>query len=284
MELTQSQYELIEPHLPVQRGNVKIPEPQSAQRNKEPDIYHTTAGLLWVVDGVSTMESDLAQSLIDLALERSVRFTEEFMGEPLPTNFVLLFYADAVVSDFAGHNTGFSMTVHPDFDSEDDLTVSGVPVPLIALSVTENASTGRLPTPHLEIANALGVSSDSTGFSYHLRSVDSPALPLPITCSAYRWSESWGVRRSGRVALAPSRPPSSARRVPDTSQSPGLSVGVERTTGPRSFGERYACQTISREHSAPLRHSLRNLVTYFTPPVGIVRSVSARALENWLMS
>ena len=183
-----------------------------------------------------------------------------------------------------GHNTGFNMTVHPDFDSDDDLTVSGVPVPLIALSVSENVSTDRLPTPHLEIANAPGVSSDSTGFSNHLRSVDSPALPLPITCSAYRWSESWDGRRSGRVALAPSRPPSSARRVPDTSQSPGLSVGVERATGPQSFGERYACQTISREHSAPLRHSLRNLVTYFTPPVGIVRSVSARALENWLMS
>ena len=93
-----------------------------------------------------------------------------------------------------GHNSGFNMTVHPDFDSDDDLTVSGVPVPLIALSVTENVSTDRLPTPHLEIANAPGVSSDSTGFSNHLRSVDSPALPLPITCSAYRWAESWDGR------------------------------------------------------------------------------------------
>ena len=53
-------------------------------------------------------------------LERAVRFAEEFMGEPLPANYVLLFYADAVMPDFAGHNTGFSMTVHPDFDSDDD--------------------------------------------------------------------------------------------------------------------------------------------------------------------
>ena len=52
-------------------------------------------------------------------LERAVRFAEEFMGEPFPTNFVLLFYADAVISDFVGHNSGFNMTIHPDFDSDD---------------------------------------------------------------------------------------------------------------------------------------------------------------------
>ena len=32
MELTQGQYELIEPHLPVQRGNVRIPNLSGAQR------------------------------------------------------------------------------------------------------------------------------------------------------------------------------------------------------------------------------------------------------------
>ena len=53
-------------------------------------------------------------------LESAVRFAEDFMGEPLPTNFVLLFYADAVMPDYAGHNSGLNMTVHPDFDSEDD--------------------------------------------------------------------------------------------------------------------------------------------------------------------
>ena len=42
------------------------------------------------------------------------------MGEPFSTNFVLLFYADAVIPDYAGHNTGLNMTVHPDFDSDDD--------------------------------------------------------------------------------------------------------------------------------------------------------------------
>ena len=53
-------------------------------------------------------------------LESAVRFAEHFMGEPLPTSFVLLFYADAVIPDYAGHNSGLSMTVHPDFDSDDD--------------------------------------------------------------------------------------------------------------------------------------------------------------------
>ena len=53
-------------------------------------------------------------------LESAVRFAEHFMGEPLPTNFVLLFYADAVIPNYAGHNSGLNMTVHPDFDSNDD--------------------------------------------------------------------------------------------------------------------------------------------------------------------
>ena len=53
-------------------------------------------------------------------LERAVRFAEEFMGEPFPRNFALLFYADAVMPGFAGHNSGFNMTVHPDFDTDDD--------------------------------------------------------------------------------------------------------------------------------------------------------------------
>ena len=55
---------------------------------------------------------------IDL-LEDAVRFAEDYMGEPFPTNFVLLLYADAVMSDFDGHNTGFNMTIHPDFDTDD---------------------------------------------------------------------------------------------------------------------------------------------------------------------
>lgn len=41
------------------------------------------------------------------------------MGEPFPTNFVLLLYADTVLSEFAGHNTEFNMTIHPDFDTDD---------------------------------------------------------------------------------------------------------------------------------------------------------------------
>ena len=53
-------------------------------------------------------------------LEDAVRFAEDYMGDPFPTNFVLLLYADAVMSDFDGHNTGINMTVHSDFDSDDD--------------------------------------------------------------------------------------------------------------------------------------------------------------------
>ena len=52
-------------------------------------------------------------------LEESVRFTESYMGEPLPVNLVLLLYADAVQPGFVGHNSGTNIVVHPDFDRDD---------------------------------------------------------------------------------------------------------------------------------------------------------------------
>ena len=51
-------------------------------------------------------------------LEDAVRFTESYMDEPLPRNLVLLLYADAVQSGFAGHNSGTNMVVHPDYDTD----------------------------------------------------------------------------------------------------------------------------------------------------------------------
>ena len=53
-------------------------------------------------------------------LERAVRFAEDFMDEPLPTNFVLLLYADAVMPGYDGHNVGLNMIIHPDFDTDDN--------------------------------------------------------------------------------------------------------------------------------------------------------------------
>ena len=53
-------------------------------------------------------------------LESSVRFAEDFMDEPFPTNFVLLLYADAVILGYSGHNAGLNMTIHPDFDTDDN--------------------------------------------------------------------------------------------------------------------------------------------------------------------
>ena len=54
-------------------------------------------------------------------LEEAVRFAEGYMGERFPLNLVLLLYADAVKDDFAGHNSGTGMVVHPDFDGDDEL-------------------------------------------------------------------------------------------------------------------------------------------------------------------
>ena len=52
-------------------------------------------------------------------LEGAVRFSENFMDVPFPTNFVLLHFADAVMPDVVAHNTGINITVHPDFDIDD---------------------------------------------------------------------------------------------------------------------------------------------------------------------
>ena len=58
-------------------------------------------------------------------LEDVVRFSEEFMGEPFPTNFVLLLFADSHMTEWAGHHTGINVTIRPEFDvdggSEDSL-------------------------------------------------------------------------------------------------------------------------------------------------------------------
>ena len=51
-------------------------------------------------------------------LEDAVRFTENYMDEALPSNLVLLLYADAVQSGFDGHNSGTNMVVHPDYDTD----------------------------------------------------------------------------------------------------------------------------------------------------------------------
>ena len=60
-----------------------------------------------------------SETSLDL-LEASVRFVENYMDEPLPVSLVLLLYADAVESGFAGHNSGTAIVVHPDFDKDDD--------------------------------------------------------------------------------------------------------------------------------------------------------------------
>ena len=52
-------------------------------------------------------------------LEHSVRGVEEFMGEPLPTNYVGLLYEDAVYGSNAGTNFGTHIAVLPKYDIAD---------------------------------------------------------------------------------------------------------------------------------------------------------------------
>ena len=53
------------------------------------------------------------------SLEDAVQFAEAFMNEPFPANFVLLLYADAVISDYSAHNTGLNIAMRPEFDVDD---------------------------------------------------------------------------------------------------------------------------------------------------------------------
>ena len=53
-------------------------------------------------------------------LERSVRGVEEYMGSPLPTNHIVLLYADAVSGSFAGTNFGTHIAVLPRYEIDDE--------------------------------------------------------------------------------------------------------------------------------------------------------------------
>ena len=59
-----------------------------------------------------------AATSMDL-LEHSVRGVEEFMGLPLPTNYVGLLYEDAVYGANAGANFGTHIAILPKFDADD---------------------------------------------------------------------------------------------------------------------------------------------------------------------
>ena len=59
-----------------------------------------------------------AQRSMDL-LERSVRSVEEFMAEPLPTNYVGLLFENAVKSSTAGTNFGTHIAILPEHDVDD---------------------------------------------------------------------------------------------------------------------------------------------------------------------
>ena len=52
-------------------------------------------------------------------LEHSVRGVEEYMGAPLPTNYVGLLYENAVRESFAGTNFGTHIAILPKFDIDD---------------------------------------------------------------------------------------------------------------------------------------------------------------------
>ena len=62
-------------------------------------------------------------------LEHSVRTIEEFMGEPLPTNYIALLYDDAVLPGSGGTNFGTHMTMSLLYDVENGVWWDYTPAP-----------------------------------------------------------------------------------------------------------------------------------------------------------
>ena len=52
-------------------------------------------------------------------LETAVRQAEQFMGEPLPTNYIGVLFGDAVIGSAAGVNVGTHIAIRPKFDVDD---------------------------------------------------------------------------------------------------------------------------------------------------------------------
>ena len=52
-------------------------------------------------------------------LETAVRQAEQFMGEPLPTNYIGLLFGDTVIGSAAGVNVGTHIAIRPKFDVDD---------------------------------------------------------------------------------------------------------------------------------------------------------------------
>ena len=67
-------------------------------------------------------------------LEHSVIGAEEYMGAPLPTNYVSLLYEDAVIGS-SGTNFGTHIVVLPEYDADDGSHETGFASPIIAHEV-----------------------------------------------------------------------------------------------------------------------------------------------------
>ena len=71
-------------------------------------------------------------------LEHSVRTAEEYMGAPLPTNYVGLLYANAVAGSTAGTNFGTHIGILPEFDVDDGSREAAFAVRIIAHEVAHD--------------------------------------------------------------------------------------------------------------------------------------------------
>ena len=71
-------------------------------------------------------------------LEHSVRKAEEYMGAPLPTNYVGLLYANAVAGSTAGTNFGTHIGILPKFDVDDGSREAAFAARIIAHEVAHD--------------------------------------------------------------------------------------------------------------------------------------------------
>ena len=76
-------------------------------------------------------------------LEHSVRCAEEFMGVPLPTDYVGLLFEDAVPTGYDGTNFGTHIAMSPEYDADDGSRQAAAASGLIAHEVAHYYWTGN---------------------------------------------------------------------------------------------------------------------------------------------
>ena len=241
-----------------------------------------------------------AATSMDL-LEHSVRGVEEFMGLPLPTNYVGLLYEDAVYGANAGANFGTHIAILPKFDADDGSHEAGFAGSTIAhevahyywggnkdwvnegaadfmASVTDGARTGR----PIAVTNA---PCGQTGSLAELESLGISVGDVEYLCNyslgerlfvdLYRTLGHERFQRGFRNLYV-------ASVVEDDDEIPGTAVGVEHVRDAFSSDDGSESVVISRWYDGTEPYDLSRLDA--GPAAPILPSINGRIEKAYVIT